>query len=112
MKPNQSFLTPTEFHILLALRGESLHGYQIIKQVEQDTEQGLKLLTGTLYNALKRLIADDLLQEVEKTESEQGDARRKYYALTEKGKKTLGLELKRYELSTRLAQSGQFVTAM
>ena len=108
MSKNQTFLTPTEFHILLALRNHSLHGYQIIKQVESDTDQEIKLLTGTLYNAIKRLTGEELLTSVEVEDALQGDNRRKYYELTDKGKKALGAELARFETSLRLANSGQF----
>ena len=110
MKKNQAFLTTVEFHILLALRTESLHGYQVIKQVETDTNGEVSLLTGTLYNAIKRLVEEELIVGVEVVASEQQDSRRKYYQLTEKGRKALGAELSRYEASVRLASSKQFVT--
>jgi len=108
MPQSEQFLTTTEFHILLALRDTSLHGYQIIKQIDQDTNGVLKLLTGTLYNALKRLVQDDLIEEA--TSPEGMDSRRKYYVLTEKGKKTLGLELARYESALRISSSHRFVS--
>lgn len=110
MKQQPTFLTTTEFHILLALRDASLHGYQIIKQVGADSDGSVVLLTGTLYNAIKRLSGEKLIQAVKMTSEEQGDTRRKYYALTEKGRSALGVELRRYELSLRLANSDRFTS--
>jgi len=107
MNQSETSRTTTEFHILLALRDISQHGYQIIKQIEQDTNGSLKLLTGTLYNAIKRLVAENLIEEVASPTSQ--DSRRKYYQLTEKGKKALGLELQRYESAVKLISSRRFV---
>jgi PadR family transcriptional regulator, regulatory protein PadR len=109
MKKNQAFLTTTEFHILLALRSDPLHGYEIIKQVEHDTSEAISLLTGTLYNALKRFMLEKL---IESTPGEVGeDARRKYYKLTDKGRRILGAELSRYEATVRLI-AGDPVSSM
>ncbi len=49
-------LTPTVFHILLALGGSPRHGYDILKQVAGDTEGRVRIAPGTLYNALRRLV--------------------------------------------------------
>ena len=107
MNQTESSLTTTEFHIMLALRDSSLHGYQIIKQIDQDTDGAVKLLTGTLYNAIKRLAASELIQETEGDVSQ--DSRRKYYQLTEKGRRALGIELQRYENAVKLISSRRFV---
>src|SRR6266850_1641610 len=56
-------LTPAMFHVLLALAGDDLHGYAILKEVELRTSGKVKLSTGTLYGIIKRLLADGLIVE-------------------------------------------------
>ncbi|MEK6221384.1 MAG: PadR family transcriptional regulator, partial [Chloroflexota bacterium] len=57
-------LTPVVFHILMALSTKERHGYAIIKQVEISTESRVKIQTGTLYQAIKRLLAAEIIEEV------------------------------------------------
>jgi DNA-binding PadR family transcriptional regulator len=91
---NTSSLTTNEFHILFSLRSGSLHGYAIIKQVVSDTNGSVTLLTGTLYNAIKRLLANGLIAEAGEDAS---DSRRRLYMLTEVGVSALNTELTRYK---------------
>jgi len=51
------------FHVLLALAGDDLHGYAILKEVELRTDGEVKLSTGTLYGIIKRLLNDGLIIE-------------------------------------------------
>ena len=60
---NTGPLTPAMFHVLLALAGDSLHGYAILKEVEMRTDGEVKLSTGTLYGIIKRLLNDGLIIE-------------------------------------------------
>lgn len=46
-------LTPTVFHILLALAGEERHGYGIMQDLARQTDGALQLGPGTLYGCLK-----------------------------------------------------------
>ncbi len=57
-------LTPAMFHVLLALAGEDLHGYAILKEVELRTGGKVRLSTGTMYGIIKRLLADGLIAEL------------------------------------------------
>ncbi len=84
-------LSSATFHILLALRDGELHGYEIIKRVSDDSERRVTLLTGTLYNSLKRLLSDKLITET------GSDARRRYYKLTKSGRMLVNTELERYQ---------------
>ncbi len=54
-------LTPAMFHVLLALAGDDLHGYAILKEVELRTGGKVRLSTGTLYGIIKRLLSDGLI---------------------------------------------------
>src|SRR4029077_16183089 len=76
-------LTPAMFHVLLALAGDDLHGYAILKEVELRTGGKVKLSTGTLYGIIKRLLADGLIVERRSRPSEaEHDERRRYYRMT------------------------------
>src|SRR6185437_3455660 len=90
-------LTPAVFYILLALAAGERHGYQIMKQVKQDSQGQVKMGTGTLYGSLKRMLADGLIAEAgERPDPALDDERRRYYRLTELGQQALNAELRRY----------------
>ena len=93
MSNHFSPLTPAVFHILLALSLKERHGYEIMKQVEEDSEGKIQLGPGTLYTAIKRLLGDGLIA-VSGIQTD-GDERRKYYKLTKHGQGALSIELQR-----------------
>jgi len=89
-------LTPAMFHVLLALAGDDLHGYAILKEVELRTSGKVKLSTGTLYGIIKRLLADGMIVERRSRPAEaDDDERRRYYRLTEKGREVAAAEAER-----------------
>jgi DNA-binding PadR family transcriptional regulator len=97
MKQNKNHpsLTPTVFHILLALSDKERHGYEIIKTIEQDTSGSVRLLTGTLYLALKRLLDANYIVEI--TKDKQDGRQRRYYKLSSGGKQALAAEIAIYQ---------------
>jgi len=54
-------LTTPVFHILLALAGQERHGYGIILDIAARTDGQVRVGTGTLYTALKRLLDEGLV---------------------------------------------------
>ncbi len=92
-------LSQSEFYILLSLAIKRRHGYDIMKQVEADTAGQVQLGPGTLYGSIKRLAESALIEEVA-----GDDRRRKYYALTEEGRRSLASELSRYDDALTLAR--------
>ena len=99
-------LTPAMFHVLLALAGDDLHGYAILKDVELRTNGEVKLSTGTLYGIIKRLLNDVLIAERrERPAAIHDDERRRYYRLTAKGREVAGAEAERLERVVALARS-------
>lgn len=91
-------LTPAVFHVLLALAGEDLHGYAILKEVELRTGGKVRLSTGTLYGIIKRLLADGLIAELRARPAErEDDERRKYYRLTSLGRQLAAAEAERMD---------------
>src|SRR5436305_14156714 len=90
-------LTPAVFYILFALAGGDKHGYQIAKQVGEDSMGRVTMGTGTLYGSIKRMLADALIEESgQRPAPELDDERRRYYRLTEQGRQVLSTEVRRY----------------
>lgn len=82
-------LTEATFYILLSLI-EPLHGYGIIKKVDEMSGQRLKLAAGTLYGALSTLQKNKLIFLIGEDENNK---RRKLYQIT-----NLGMELIEFEI--------------
>jgi len=93
-------LPQVAFSILLALSLKERHGYEIIKQVAEDSGGKLKLSPGALYTSIKQLHEQGLIEET----AQDNDTRRRYYRLTKNGKATLGDEVAYYQNSVLLAQ--------
>lgn len=103
-------LNPSVFHILLALSDGDLHGYGIMQEVTEHTEGQIKLGPGTLYGAIKRLLGERLLVEVdERPDPELDDERRRYYRLTDFGQKVLKAEVRRLSKMLAVAQSKRLI---
>ena len=89
-------LTPTVFHMLLALADGEKHGYGIMKAVEQETQGQMQIRTGSLYGAIQRMIESRLIKETnERPDPELDDERRRYYGLTDFGRRVLTAEAAR-----------------
>lgn len=104
-------LSHAEFHILLALADARRHGYGIMQEVLARTGGGVRLGPGTLYGAIKRMLAAGLIEEcVQRPAAGQDDRRRRrYYRLTPSGRKVAGEEARRMAALVRLAQAKQLV---
>ena len=99
-------VTPAMFHVLLALAGEDMHGYAILKEVEVRTAGEVKLSTGTLYGIIKRLLSDGLIEELRhRPAASVDDERRRYYRLTRSGRAIAQTEAERLEKVVVLARS-------
>jgi DNA-binding PadR family transcriptional regulator len=101
-----SFLPLREptFYILLSLSPGPKHGYAILKEVEALSEGRVKLSTGTLYGAIKRLLDRDWIKRVTDPIPNGTGRERKAYALTEQGRRMLNAEIRRLEKLVRVAQ--------
>ncbi len=87
---------PRDFLILLALASGEAHGYGILKEVEEETGGGVQLDPANLYRALRRMMKEGLVTESEKRPAaDLGDARRRYYGLTELGDRIVRAEAER-----------------
>src|SRR3989475_9277529 len=98
-------LTPSMFHVLLALAGDDLHGYAILKEVELRTSGKVRLSTGTLYGIIKRLLNDGLIVELRSRPADSDDERRRYYRLTPQGRQVAAGEAERMDEVLSIARS-------
>jgi len=77
-------VTPLTYEILLALADEDRHGYGMIKEI--DERGGTAPSTGALYLALHRMESEGLVEETA-APPDNDDARRRYYRITERGRR-------------------------
>jgi len=103
-KEPESFLplTAVAFEVLLSVAGGSRHGYAILRDIEERSGGGMQLHAGTLYRSIFRLVEDGLLEELEEApDPTEDDSRRRYYAMTELGRRVAQAEAMR--LADRVA---------
>jgi DNA-binding PadR family transcriptional regulator len=84
-------LTEATFYILLALASPQ-HGYAVMQDVEQMSNQSVQLGPGTLYGAFNKLEENKLIRKIDEVD------RRKIYALTAAGEQLLLAQAKRFEV--------------
>ena len=97
-------LTETTFFIILSLAPGPKHGYAIMKEVEALSDDRVRLSTGTLYGALKRMLESGWIDRLEKSELTDDSRGRKAYRLTELGRRILEAEMARLRRLVSLAE--------
>jgi DNA-binding PadR family transcriptional regulator len=100
---SQRAMQEATFLILTALAAGSQHGYGIITDVKAISAGRVRLRAGTLYAALDRLRAEDLVR-VDREEIVDGRLRR-YYRLTSQGSALLAVEAVRLRANATAALS-------
>ncbi len=97
MQPDEFLpLTALSFHILLALTRGAAHGYAIGDAIEEASGGAIEPTTGSLYQALKRMQDEGLLQKAPTPEGERsGGPPRLYFQLTELGRAVARMEAER-----------------
>lgn len=99
-------LTPPVFHILIALAEGERHGYAIMQDVAQQTNNALQLGPGTLYGCIKRMLTAGLIEESdERPDPEMDDERRRYYRMTPLGRRVVRAEAERLAGAVTAARS-------
>lgn len=100
-------LTEATYFILLSISIEPKHGYAIMKEVERLSDGRVRLSTGTLYGALKRLLDLTWIERVPERSREVevgSDRPRKAYALTNLGESMLQAEARRMQKLAEMAR--------
>ena len=88
--------------ILTSLAGQPLHGYALLKDIEALSGGRVRLSTGTLYGALRRLLEDGWIERYEQADRSR---EKQAYRLTAAGRSQLQLELDRMKQLTRAASA-------
>lgn len=102
-------LPTAAFQILLSLAVEDLHGYGIMRQVQEQTGGRMRLGPGTLYSSIQTLLEEGLIEEVKREVDgvgEEPDARRRRrYRLSSGGRKLARSEADRLADLLRVARA-------
>jgi len=98
-------LTPAAFHVLLALSGGPLHGYGVMRRVED--ESGIEMGPGTVYGTLNRLEARGWVEDGGIDESDPRRGCR--FVLTAAGRKALAAEAARIDRLAELARERRLI---
>ena len=99
-------LPSAAFQILVALAGEDLHGYGIMRQVADQTGGRMRLGPGTLYSSIQTLLEKQLIAEIDRRKDEGlAEERRRYYRLTAAGHKLARFEAERLADFLRAARA-------
>ena len=93
--PPELPLAPRDLLILSVLAEGPLHGYGIIRAVEERSESGVLLDPANLYRVLRRMTRDDWIEEAEEDAGDAG--RRRTYRITRTGGAVLRAEVSRLE---------------
>lgn len=93
------------FHILVSLADQDRHGYSVMQDVAERTDGAVRLSPSSLYSAIRRLLEQGLIEELEER-PDKDDERRRYYRLTKLGKAVALAEARRME---RLLESARAV---
>jgi DNA-binding PadR family transcriptional regulator len=105
-------LTPAVFSILLALADGEKHGYAIMQEVQTDTGGAIRLGPGTLYGSIDRLEAARMVEESDARPAPAADdERRRYYRLTDFGRKVLEAEVARVRQTMVIARRKKVIAA-
>jgi DNA-binding PadR family transcriptional regulator len=93
-------------HILLTLGTDAKHGYAIMRDIAEETGGRIRILPGTLYSTIKRLVGAGLIEECEAPRgADSDDARRRYYRVTRTGRAAASAEVDRLALLVRLGRA-------
>ena len=86
------------FDILVALADRDRHGYSIMQDIAARTNGQIRLSPSTLYSAIKRMLENGLIEELDdRSAPEHDDERRRYYRITSFGRKVAIAEARRLE---------------
>jgi len=88
------------FLILLSLADSPRHGYALLKDIESLSRGRVRLSTGTLYGALRRLLEDGWIARFEQEDTSR---EKQAYRLTPSGQAHFDGELDRMKQLTRAA---------
>ena len=100
MTTGQKRLGEPVLWILLSLSEQPRHGYALIKDIETASDGQIRLSTGTLYGAIRRLLEDSWIEPVDLDDTSRD---KQAYKLTVLGRTHLRKEVDRLLHVTKTA---------
>ena len=98
-------LSAPALHILLALGTETRHGYAIMQDIAERSGGRIRILPGTLYSTIRKMLADGLVEECDPPRrADSDDERRRYYRVTRTGRAAAQSETRRLALLVKLGR--------
>ncbi len=92
------------YHILLALGDGEMHGYGIMQSLSEKTKGRERILPGTLYASLPRMVDEKLVEERDPPEGDlSGGPKRRYYKRTDLGREVARSESERLRVLLSMA---------
>ena len=95
-------LTEPVLLILISLADKPKHGYALIKDIDVLSNGRVRLSTGTLYGALRRLLENEWIEPFDEHDRSR---EKQAYKLTREGRGQLQLELQRLRQLTHAAST-------
>jgi len=90
------------FLILVSLADKPRHGYALMKDIEALSQGRVRLSTGTLYGAIRRLLEDGWIERFAQKDTSRD---KQAYRLTAAGHVSLKTEVARMKQLTRAAEA-------
>lgn len=98
-----------DLHLLLAIGEAPLHGYAMMKAVEEQSKGVLRVELGSLYRIIHRLERDGLIERAADADGAPTPGReRRFYRITDLGRAVVAAELDRLRAVLELAGRGGF----
>ncbi len=101
-------LNPRDYLILFSLVADERHGYGIVKQVEADSHGQVSIDPANLYRAIQRMVDVGLVEDAEPP-ADGGGERRRYYQITELGRRVVSADAERMRSLARAAEAEQLI---
>jgi DNA-binding PadR family transcriptional regulator len=99
-------LKHSTYQVLLALGSCEKHGYGIMQSLSAMTQGREKILPGTLYASLARMVSEGLVEELDAPENaSSGGPKRRYYRRTDLGRLVAAAESERLKALLVIAEA-------
>jgi len=97
-------LSPLLLQILVTLADGERHGYAILREIRNRTDRALDPGAGSLYGAIQKLLSEGAIEEsLARPSPHLDDRRRRYYRITELGRRVASKEVQRLREVVRFA---------
>lgn len=107
-------MSESTYFILLSVADAPLHGYGIMKRTQGLSRGRVRLSTGTLYGALKRMLDVRWIEPVIRRSdpAKETTRTRREYRLSDRGRKILAAEASRLRSLVEAAAAPEFRAAL